>query len=83
MVEGEKGIDYCPYCESDLIRNVGDNYGCNSCDNIWEMKINKEEKCRLCGEVTEVGFNIKLKRVLVCENCANAITKQQVNSLTA
>lgn len=35
--------------------------------------------CKLCGTPTEVGFNIKLKLVPVCESCACSIFLQQAN----
>jgi len=47
-------------------------------------------KCKVCGndiedyngELIEAGyFNIKFKRVPICECCANTITKQQINFL--
>lgn len=38
MSEGEKGIDYCPNCEEDLITNIGNTYRCNSCELTWELK---------------------------------------------
>ena len=36
------------------------------------------DKCKVCGERTDVVFNIALKAVSVCEGCAWAITCQQV-----
>jgi hypothetical protein len=39
--------------------------------------------CRLCGEDAPSSFNIKFKPVPICENCANQITIQQVQDLTA
>jgi len=38
-------------------------------------------KCRICGEGTNIDFNIDFKPVAICENCAGAITKQNVISL--
>lgn len=35
------------------------------------------EKCKICGEKTEVIFNIDFKAVHICEGCATAIFLQQ------
>jgi NAD-dependent SIR2 family protein deacetylase len=37
----------------------------------------KPKKCKICGEETEVGFNIDFKLVPICEGCAKAIFLQQ------
>ena len=34
-------------------------------------------KCKICGEKTNTVFNINLKAVTICENCANSIFLQQ------
>lgn len=36
------------------------------------------EKCKVCGEETDVVFNIDFEAISVCEWCARAITIQQV-----
>lgn len=36
------------------------------------------KKCKLCGEKTDVCFNVSLKLVPICESCASTITLQQV-----
>ena len=36
--------------------------------------------CALCKEKTETFYNIKYKKVHICENCALTITKQEVAS---
>ena len=40
------------------------------------------EQCKVCGVKSDTlpVFNIKFKAVPICETCANAITRQQVNS---
>lgn len=35
------------------------------------------KKCKICGDKTEVVFNIEFKAVPVCEGCAEAIFLQQ------
>ncbi len=37
--------------------------------------------CRVCGKLTNVIFNINLKRASICESCANSIAWQQLESL--
>lgn len=39
------------------------------------------KKCKICGEKTEVVFNLNLKAVPICEDCANAIVLQQIPDL--
>lgn len=39
------------------------------------------KECRLCGDPTEVVFNIRLHRVPVCERCACSITMQQATDV--
>ncbi len=34
--------------------------------------------CVVCGDKTQVRFNIRFKGTPICESCANAITMQQV-----
>lgn len=36
-----------------------------------------KSKCKVCKEKTDTVFNIKLKPVFICENCARAIFAQQ------
>lgn len=36
-------------------------------------------KCKMCSTKTNVGFNINLTLVPVCEDCATAIFIQQAN----
>ncbi len=39
-------------------------------------------KCKICGSEENVaGFNIKFKRVWVCESCACIIADQQVHEM--
>lgn len=38
--------------------------------------------CKICGGGTVNKFNINLQMVAICEKCANAITKQQIDYLT-
>lgn len=38
------------------------------------------KKCKVCGDDTEVGFNIKFTLTPVCEECATAIFIQQASS---
>jgi len=38
------------------------------------------QECRLCGEQTNVVFNINFTAVPICDECALAITKQEVVS---
>ena len=35
-------------------------------------------KCKVCGNSTEIVFNINFKAVHICESCATSITAQQV-----
>lgn len=35
------------------------------------------KKCKVCGDNTKTIFNINLKAVAICENCAAAIFIQQ------
>lgn len=35
-------------------------------------------KCKICGEETNVRFNIDFDAVYICEGCAVAITTQQM-----
>ena len=37
------------------------------------------KKCKVCGEKTDVNFNIDLKKTPICEECATAIFLQQAN----
>ena len=46
----EKGIDYCPFCDGELISVVGIHFQCNECGGKWDINlkeiddaINKEE----------------------------------------
>lgn len=43
-------------------------------------QIAKEEKepCRVCGEKTSQGFNIKLELAYICESCERTIVIQSV-----
>ena len=41
-----------------------------------------KNKCKVCSKITLNGFNIDFKLVPICEDCANAITIQQVKWLT-
>ena len=55
---------------------VADNDTC-----VWVVfarlkKINMK-KCKVCGEKTEVVFNIDFKATPICEGCATAIFLQQ------
>ena len=36
------------------------------------------KNCKVCGDPTDVVFNIRLKAVPVCEKCACSIAMQQV-----
>ena len=38
-------------------------------------------KCKVCDKETENVFNVRLKPVAICEECANAIAMQQVTFL--
>ena len=38
-------------------------------------------KCKVCGNATNVIFNINFKKVYICESCANMITLQQIISI--
>jgi len=38
-------------------------------------------KCKVCGNATNVIFNINFKKVYICEGCANMITLQQIISI--
>jgi hypothetical protein len=40
-----------------------------------------KKKCKVCGDPTNVIFNIAFKAVHICEGCANAIALQQVSDL--
>lgn len=35
------------------------------------------KNCKVCGNKTNTIFNIKLKKVYICENCATSIFLQQ------
>ena len=37
-----------------------------------------EKQCKLCEKPTQFTYNINFKAVPVCEECALAITKQEV-----
>jgi len=39
------------------------------------------KKCKVCGEKTQVIFNINFKATPICESCARAITMQQVTDM--
>lgn len=41
------------------------------------------QHCTICGDETNVAFNIKFRLTPICEACANAITSQQVADLIA
>ena len=45
-------------------------------------KLKRDSCCRLCGKQTATVFNINLKPVHVCDECALTITKQEVVSWT-
>jgi len=36
-------------------------------------------KCKICGQETGTSFNIGFHQVFICEDCARAITVQQVH----
>ncbi len=38
-------------------------------------------KCKVCNAKTKNSFNINLKQVSICEDCANMIMMQQINWL--
>ena len=40
------------------------------------------EKCKVCGDKTEVVFNIDFKATPICENCATSIFLQQAKWYT-
>ena len=40
------------------------------------------DKCKVCGDETDVKFNIDFKAVPICEDCATAIFIQQANWYT-
>ena len=37
----------------------------------------KKEVCKICGKETKISFNIKSKKIYICENCAKSIFIQQ------
>lgn len=39
--------------------------------------------CVVCGNKTNVIFNIKFKAVHICESCANTITAQHITDLVS
>ena len=41
----------------------------------------KNKSCVVCGEKTEIIFNINYDPVAICERCANQITAQHVKDL--
>lgn len=45
------------------------------------MNNTEDKKCKVCGERTRIAFNINLSATTICEDCANAITIQQVKWL--
>ena len=47
-------------------------------DTVWEGTKKDLKQCKICNNITNVVFNIKFKAVPICEDCACAITKQQV-----
>jgi hypothetical protein len=53
------------------------------CDTflVAETMADMVSDCRVCGKPTNVIFNIELKKVSVCESCANSIAWQQMESL--
>ena len=45
------------------------------------MTITKKKlKCRVCGYLTNIVFNINLEAVPICQSCATAITTQEFAS---
>ena len=38
-------------------------------------------KCRICGKQTITVYNIQFRKQHVCDECANAITLQNVSAL--
>lgn len=41
--------------------------------------MSQKTKCKVCGDETEVIFNIKFKAVNICESCARSIFIQQAD----
>lgn len=42
-------------------------------------QIAKEKKsCKICGEKTDQGFNIKLRLTYICESCERSIVIQSI-----
>ena len=37
--------------------------------------------CKVCNKETNIVFNINWKKTSICNNCANAITLQQIQDL--
>ncbi|HUS50864.1 MAG TPA: hypothetical protein VMZ91_11920 [Candidatus Paceibacterota bacterium] len=42
----------------------------------------QKKKCKLCFRKTKSTISINLEPVYICDNCCNAIARQQVNYLT-
>lgn len=42
----------------------------------------KLKKCKVCKTLTNVGFNIKLKLIPICEDCSTSIFIQQAAAYT-
>lgn len=40
------------------------------------------KKCKVCGDPTDVSFNIGFKKTPICENCAISIFLQQAKWYT-
>lgn len=38
----------------------------------------EDGECRMCGDNTETVVNIKMSAVSICDECCDAITKQNV-----
>ena len=72
--QGEEGIDWCPYCGEDLIRNVGNNYGCNSCDREWEIRESSLQET-FCENCNKKIFTYNPTDMDFCNECKNKLIK--------
>lgn len=66
-------ITYCHNCGKNIDEDV----------NLEHFDVCGKEECKVCGELTELVFNIKGKETPVCQKCATAITKQELQSMFA
>ena len=44
---------------------------------LTDLNERNMKKCKVCGEKTDVIFNIDFKKTPICEECATAIFLQQ------